>query len=93
MPRIVIVAKCKDQAKWEQGFRTHGEIFRNDYKVTKPVSYGTGDDSHVAVCVDSDDLSAAMNALGSAATAEAMETDGLLRDTVKVFVLDKELRV
>jgi hypothetical protein len=34
-----------------------------------------------------------MSAISSPETAEAMESDGLLRDTVKVFVLDKELAV
>jgi hypothetical protein len=34
-----------------------------------------------------------MKMMDSPATAEAMESDGILRDTVKVFVLDKELKV
>jgi hypothetical protein len=34
-----------------------------------------------------------MRVLEPPATAEAMAFDGVLRDTVKVFVLDKELEV
>jgi hypothetical protein len=34
-----------------------------------------------------------MKVLESPETAAAMATDGVLRDTVKVFVLDKELQV
>jgi hypothetical protein len=91
MAKIVVIAKCKDQAKWEQGFRSHGGLFRNDYKVTKPVSYGMGEDNHVIACLEPNDLSAALKMLDSPATHEAMESDGLLRDTVQVFVLEKEL--
>ncbi len=93
MAKVVVVAKSKDQAKWEAGFKTHGQLFRSEYAVTKPVSYGMGDDNYVVACFESDDLAKAMKALESPATAEAMESDGLVRDTVNVFVLDKELRV
>jgi hypothetical protein len=38
MTKIVVIAKCKDQAKWEAGFRTHGDLFRTAYGVSKPLS-------------------------------------------------------
>jgi hypothetical protein len=90
--KIVVVAKCKDQAKWEAGFKTHGDVFKS-YTVSKPIGYGMGDDNTVVACFEPDDLEAAMKGIGSPATAEAMEFDGLLQDTVSIFVLDKELRV
>lgn len=93
MTTIVVIAKCKDQAKWEAGFRTHAELFRAAYAVSKPVRYGMGEDEYVAACFETNDLATAMSAISSPETAEAMESDGLLRDTVKVFVLDKELAV
>jgi hypothetical protein len=93
MAKIVVVAKCKDHAKWEAGFNTHGNFFRDEYGVTKPVSYGLGEDNYVVASFEPNDLAKAIKALDSPATAEAMESDGLVRDTVKVFVLDKELRV
>ena len=91
MARIAVIAKCKDQAKWEAGFRTHGDFFKAAYGVSKPVSYGIGEDDHVGACFETDDVARALSALSSAETAEAMEGDGLLRDTVRVFVFDKEL--
>ncbi len=92
MPKVLVVAKCKDAVKWEQGFRTHADLFRS-MTVTKPVSFGTSEGNHVATCFEPSDLAAYMKMMGSPATAEAMDSDGILRDTVKVFVLDKELKV
>jgi len=81
----------QDQAKWEAAFRTHGDLFRTAYGVSKPVSYGMGEDNYVGACFEASDLGKAMSAVSSPETAAAMEGDGLLRDTVKVLVLDKEL--
>lgn len=93
MTKIVVIAKCKDQAKWEAGFRTHGDLFRTVYGVSKPVSYGMGEDSYVGACFEISDLAKAATAISSPDTANAMENDGLILDTVKVLVLDKELDV
>lgn len=93
MTKIVVTAKCKDQAKWEAGFRSHAELFKTAYGVSRPISYGMGDDNYVGTCFEIDDLAKARSALASAETAEAMEGDGLLRETVNVLVLDKELSV
>lgn len=93
MTKIVVIAKCKDQAQWEAGFRTHADFFRTAYGVSNPVSYGLGDDDYVGACLETDDLAKAMAAISSSETASAMESDGLLRDTVKVFVFDKELAI
>jgi hypothetical protein len=91
--KIAVIAKCKDQAAWEAGFRTHAELFRTAYGITEPVIYGTAEDGYVAACFETGDVASAMSALSSPETAEAMENDGLFRDTVKIFVLDKELAV
>ena len=91
MTKIVVIAKCKDQAKWEAGFRTHAELFRTAYGVSKPVSYGISEDDYVGGCFETGDLTKAMSAISSPETAKAMEFDGVLRDTVKIFVFDKEL--
>ena len=93
MTKIVVIAKCKDQAKWEAGFRTHGDLFRTAYGVSKPVSYGMSEDDYVGACFETSDLANAMSAISSAETAKAMESDGLFRDTVQVLVFDKELAV
>ena len=93
MAKILVIAKCKDQAKWEAGFRTRGEFFRTTYGIAKPVSYGMGDDDYVGTCFETSDVAKFLSAIALTETAEAMEGDGLLRETVKVFVLDKELPV
>ena len=89
MSKIIVVAQCKDPKKWEEGFRTHGDLFRSQ-SATGPVSYGI-DGNDVTVCLEPSDLDACMKIMHSPATAEAMEFDGILKDTVKMFVLDHEL--
>lgn len=93
MAKIVVIAKCKDQAKWEAGFRSHAELFRTEYGISKTISYGMGDDNYVGACFEASDLAKVMPAISSPDTAKAMESDGLLPDTVQVFVFDKELAV
>ena len=78
--------------KWEKNFRTHGSPFRSQ-TVNKPVSSATIEGNHVAVCLEPDDLDTCMKILDSPATVEVMTFDGVTRETVKVFVLDKELKI
>jgi len=92
MPRVVITAQVEDGVKWERGFRTHGDLFRSQ-TVTKPIDFATIEGNQIAVCVEPDNLDTFMKNLDSPATAEAMASDGVKRETVKVFVLDKEFRV
>ena len=93
MAKILVIAKCKDQSKWEAGFRSHAEFFKTAYGIEKPVSYGMAEDNYVGTYFETSDVPKFMSAIALPETAEAMEGDGLLRDTVKVFVLDKELAV
>jgi hypothetical protein len=93
MAKILVIAKCKDQAKWETGFRSHAEFFKTAYGIAKPVSYGVGEDNYVGTCFETSDVPKFMSAIALPETAEAMEGDGLFRETVKIFVLDKELPV
>jgi hypothetical protein len=46
----VVVAQCKDPRKWEEGFRTHGDLFRSQ-TVTRPIGYGVNG-NEVAVCLE-----------------------------------------
>ncbi len=88
MALVIITAQVEDSAKWEEGFRSHGELLRG---MTAPAHrYGLTDDNHVAVCAEPADLDKFIEVLESPATAEAMEHDGIKRETVKVFVVDKE---
>ena len=87
MHRIVVVAEIEDAAKWEEGFRTHGDLFRSQTVTSCHYSI-TGD--HVAVYFEAEDLDAYLQGLESPETAEAMAVDGLKQETVKVFVVDKQ---
>ena len=80
-----------DFAKWEKGFRTHGDLFRK--MGVSRMEYGTSGGNQMAVCGETNDLDAYMKVLQSPATAEAMAFDGVKRETVKTYVLDKDLKV
>ena len=92
MPKVVITAEVEDPAKWEAGFRTHGDLFRSQ-TVTKPIDIAIIQGNHVAVCMEPDDLGTFMKVMDSPATADAMAFDGVKRETVKIFVLDRTFRV
>ena len=92
MPKVVVTAQVEDPVKWEKGFRTHGDLFRSQ-TVTKPINLATIEGNQAVVCFEPDDLDTFMKILDSPATAEAMVLDGVKRETVKVFVLDKEFKV
>lgn len=87
MPFIVITAEVEDSRKWEEGFRTHGELLRS--MTSKETHFETTDDNHVTLCAHVDDVAKYMEVLQSPATIEAMAYDGVKRDTVQIHVLDK----
>ena len=91
MPKVVVTAQVEEPVRWEEGFRTHGELFRS-YTVDTPVTFGITEGNEVAICLEPADLDAFTAGMESAATAEAMEADGINRDTVKVFIMDKEFQ-
>ncbi len=91
MPKVVITAQVEDLVKWEKGFRTHGNLFRSQ-TVTRPIDFATIAGNEVAVCAEPDDLATFMKIMDSPAVAEAMAFDGVKRETVKMFVLDKQLK-
>ena len=92
MAKVVVTAQVEDAVKWEKSFRTHGDLFRSQ-TVTKPINFATIAGNMVAVCAEPDNLDTFMKILNSSATADAMAADGVKRETVKVFVLDKEFKV
>jgi len=90
MPRIIITARVKDAAKWEEGFRTHGALLRS---MTTTVTYYTmTEGNEVALYAEAADLDKYLEVLESQDTAEAMAFDGVIRESVKIFVLEKEFR-
>ena len=92
MTRIVVSAQVEDLAKWEEGFRTHTDLFKSQ-TVSGSIGMATTEGNEVAVCFEVENVDTFMEVLRSPATAEAMEADGLNRDTVKVFVMDREFTV
>ena len=92
MPKVLVTAQVQDPVKWEEGFRKHADLFRSQ-TVTKPITFGPTEGNQVAVCFEPDNLDTFMKILDSPATHEAMDADGVKRETVKVFVLDKEFQV
>lgn len=91
MPRVIVTAEVKNPEAWEKGFRSHGDLFKQMGVST--MEYATVAGNRVAVCGETSDLDAYMKILNSPATATAMDGDGVKRETVQVFVLDKSLTV
>ena len=88
MPRVIITAKVENGTRWEEGFRTHGELLRSMSSTV--THFTTTEHNEVVLYAEPADLDKYLEVLESPSTAEAMEKDGVLPDTVKVFVLDKE---
>lgn len=92
MTKVIITAQVEDTEKWEKGFRTHADLFR-EMTISTSIQLTTNDQNEVAICAEPDDLNKYLELLNSPATAEAMKFDGVKRETVKVFVLDREMKM
>ncbi len=89
MPKVIVTAEVEDGVKWEEGFRTHGDLFKS--QTVSRIDFAVIEGNQVAVHFEVENLSTFKEILDSPATTEAMTSDGVKRETVKVFVLDKEL--
>ncbi len=90
MAKVIITAQVEDSAKWEEGFRTHGELLKS---MTSTVTYFTiSKDNELTLYAEPNDVDNFLEVMDSPATEEAMAYDGVKRDTVKISVLDKEFR-
>ncbi len=88
MAKIVLTAQVEDSAKWEEGFRTHGELLKS---MTSTVTYFTiTEENELTIYAEPNDVDKFFEVMESSATEEAMAYDGVKRETVKVVVLDKE---
>ncbi len=90
MPKVVVTAQVEDSVKWEEGFRTHGDLFRSQ-TVTTPIDIAI-EGNEIAVCMEPENLETYLSILDSPATVEAMDFDGVNRETVKVYVFNKEFQ-
>jgi hypothetical protein len=91
MPRVVVTAEVENLEKFEKGFRTHGDLFRQ--MGISRMEFAMGPGNRIAVSGETNNLDAYMKIYNSPATAEAMAFDGVKRETVQMFVLDKELKM
>jgi hypothetical protein len=92
MSGMIITAHVKDPARWEKNFRSHSDLLKQGhvslvhYTITKNndvVMYSESDD---------DDTAAAVRFMESPEVAKAMAEDGVDRETVKVYPLDKDFQ-
>ncbi len=88
MPRVIITAQVEDSTRWEEGFRKHAALLRSMSSTV--THFTTTEDNEMALYAEPTDLAQYMAVLESPATAEAMAQDGVKKETVKVYVLDKE---
>jgi hypothetical protein len=90
MPRIVLTAVVEDSTDWERKFRSHGDLFRRIWPGPVPdIHLATHEQNEVALCFDVDDVDGWWAMQERPEIAEAMEKDGVRRDSVKIFVLDR----
>lgn len=88
MARIIITAQVEDEKKWLENFPSHKKIFKS-YSA-KRVRYGVTDGVAGTVW-DVGDAKKMLDSMQAPDTAEAMAADGVIRDTVRVVVLDEKL--
>jgi len=91
MPKVIITSQVHDPVKWEANFRTHGDLFRS-YTVRGPIHFAVSG-NEATICFEPENLDAFKRGVESPATAEAMAFDGVKRETVKTYVLDKEMKL
>ncbi len=91
MPKVVVVGQVEDTAKWETEFRTHGEHFKN-MGVTGSIGIAINDGNEIAACFEPADATKFLQMMDTPENVAAMEQDGVKRETVKVYVMDKEFQ-
>ena len=79
MVRILVTAQVEDSKEWEDGFRTHRDLFKS--MTATAVHYAVTDGNEIAVCTDATDQAKYFQVLESKATVDAMASDGVKRDT------------
>ena len=92
MASVIVTGEVENAANWEPQFRTHVELFRSQTSVS-PMRFTVTDEKRFAIYTEVTDLSTFQKVLDSQATVNAMTEDGVKRDTVQVYVLDKKLEL
>jgi len=89
MPKVIALASVENSVEWEKRFRTHVDVFKA-YTATA-VDFATTSDNKIAICFDVENLETYLQQMESPETEAAMAHDGVNRETVKLFVLDKKV--
>ena len=89
MPKIVATIEVEDLAKWEAGFLTHDDLFRRqtirggyDYTMIE-------EEKRVVLCAEVSDVETFFQVLNSQDAEDAKEMDGVKRESIRFYVLDK----
>ena len=94
MPKVVVTAQVQDPVQVGEGRSDARGASSGVRPITKPINFATIAGNHDrGLRWSPADLDTFMKGLDSPATAEAMAFDGVKRETVRVFVLDKEFKV
>ncbi|MFC3881208.1 hypothetical protein ACFOSV_13525 [Algoriphagus namhaensis] len=91
MAKVIITAKVEDSKKWEEGFRTHGELFKRQ-TCASPVHISINEGNEVALIFEPSNVETFFKILDTEGPA-AMSNDGVIRETVKIFVMDNEFHL
>jgi len=89
--KAIITAQVEDSTNWESAFRSHADLF-SKYTATA-VQFVATDDNEVAILWEISNLETFLAQLDAPEIAEAMAQDGVNHDSVKVYILDKEINL
>jgi hypothetical protein len=87
MARVIMTVEVENGSTWESAFRTHDDVIKA-YGLRGPVEFSISG-NEVAICFDPADTQKFLQIITEPQTAEAMKSDGVKRETLKVYVLDK----
>ena len=92
MAKIVATVQVADLSKWEKSFRTHGELFHRQ-TINGQYDYTMIEDGNrVVLCADVSDVDKFFKVLESSEAEDAKDLDGVKRETIRFFVLDKQFK-
>jgi hypothetical protein len=84
-----MTAHVKDAARWENGFRAHADLLKRGGMSN--IHYTIADTNDVVIYFETDDIDASRSFAQSPDVIRGMEEDGVERDTLKSYALEKDL--
>jgi len=89
MAKVIAIGQVKDVAMWENAFRTHGDMFK-EMGIASPIYIGSNDNNEVVLLEEVADVDGLTSSVQSPETQAAMKSDGVIVESFKLFVLDRE---